>query len=78
MQTGTFGDLEEKTNALQVILNCFSTKSSFIWRKNSFLHSHPFAGGYKSVPANEKRGDCGDKKEKVMKKPELKSEQNMN
>ena len=44
-------------------------------RKNLCFQIHPFAGGYKSIPANEKSGDCGDQKEKVMKKPELKSEQ---
>ena len=42
VQTGTFGDLEERTNALQVILDCFSIKSWFFGEKKSLFPNTPF------------------------------------
>ena len=59
VKNGTFGDLEDQANALQVILDCLIYKSS-LWQK------HSTAGGYESIPAKEERGD-GAEKEKVTK-----------
>ena len=61
VKNGTFGDLEDQTNALQVILDCFISKSS-LWQKLK----HSTAGGNASIPAKEERED-GAEKEKVTK-----------